>query len=65
MKIFGAIVIGVIALALIFSEGLMAVAMADGDAWASKMVDEIVQNQTGVSAPSSRPPHTMHADRNC
>lgn len=49
MRIYGVIVIGVIALAVIFSEGLMAVAMADGDAWATKMVDEIVHNQTGVS----------------
>ena len=48
MKIFGAIVLGVIVLALIFGEGLMAVAMADGDVWATKMVDDIVRNQTGV-----------------
>lgn len=47
-KIFCAVALLVVVLAIIFSEGLMAVAMQDDDNWATKMVDNIVHNQTGV-----------------
>lgn len=45
---FGALVVVVVALAVVFSEGLMTNAMLGGDAWATRMVDDIVQGQTGV-----------------
>ena len=48
VKIFFGLAVVVVALAVVFSEGLMAVAMLQGDDWASRMVDDIVRNQTGV-----------------
>jgi hypothetical protein len=48
VKWFAAAVVVVVALAVIFSEGLMASAGTKGDDWATKMVDSVVNNQTGV-----------------
>ncbi|GJE87179.1 hypothetical protein PsYK624_032620 [Phanerochaete sordida] len=48
VKIFYGLALLVVALAVVFSEGLMAVAMSQSDDWASQMVDDVVNNQTGI-----------------
>ena len=48
VKWFTATVVLVVSLAVVFSEGLMFAASFRNDAWATKMVDEIVKDQTGV-----------------
>ena len=58
-KWFSAVTVLVTALAIVFSEGLMADASLKDDAWATQMVDSIVKGQPGVSRSSVT--ETFHA----
>ncbi|PSR94043.1 hypothetical protein PHLCEN_2v4471 [Hermanssonia centrifuga] len=49
LKYFISLVIFVILLAVVFSEGLMAAASSSGDAWVTNLIDGMVQNQTGIA----------------
>ena len=48
VKWFSGAVVLVVLLAVVFSEGLMYSAGTRADAWATRMVDSMVNNQTGV-----------------